>query len=62
MLQLTDANLHTFFCMLVNHDEAAREFANTAGAKDAVKMAQERGWTVVSMKQDWRTVFASEEQ
>lgn len=58
MLQLTDANPHASFCMLVSHDDAAREFAYTAGAEDAVKMAQERGWVVVSVKQDWRNVFA----
>ena len=58
MLQLTDANSHASLCMLVNHDDAAREFAYTAGAEDALKIAQDRGWVVVSVKQDWGNVFA----
>jgi len=43
--------------LLVNHDDAAREFGYTAGAENALKMAQDHGWVVVSMKQDWRSVF-----
>lgn len=43
--------------LLVHHDDAEREFAYTAGAEDAVRRAAEQGWTVVSMKDDWRTVF-----
>lgn len=43
--------------LLVNHDDADREFAYTAGAEDAVRRAREQGWTLVSMKDDWRTVF-----
>jgi phosphoserine phosphatase len=44
--------------LLVNHDDAARETNYTAGAEKAVKLAKEQGWTVVSMKQDWKQVFA----
>jgi phosphoserine phosphatase len=58
MLQLTDSNSHASLCMLVNHDDGDREFEYTAGAKDALKMAQDRGWTVISVKQDWDNVFA----
>src|SRR5271167_1028648 len=46
------------FSLLVNHDDAEREFAYTALAEDAMAEAARRGWTVVSMKDDWRTVFA----
>jgi phosphoserine phosphatase len=58
MLRLAEANQHTSLCMLVNHDDAEREFDYTAGAEDALKMAEDRVWTVVSVKQDWRKVFA----
>lgn len=58
MLRLTDANLRASLCMLVNHDDASREFDYTAGAEDALKIAQDRGWVVVSVKNDWRKVFA----
>src|SRR6478672_9727712 len=46
------------FAMLVNHDDADREFAYAKGAEKSLAAAAERGWTVVSMKDDWATVFA----
>jgi len=45
--------------LLVLHDDADREFAYTTGAEDALDWAKTRGWTVVSMKEDWSAVFAS---
>lgn len=62
MLRLSDANFRTSLCMLVNHDDATREFDYTAGAEDALKIAQDRGWVVVSVKNDWRKVFAFQAQ
>ena len=47
--------------LLVLHDDPAREFAYTAGAKEALKQADREGWTVVSLKNDWATVFATDE-
>jgi hypothetical protein len=44
--------------LLVRHDDADREFALTAGAEDAVQRAQAAGWTTVSIRDDWATVFA----
>jgi phosphoserine phosphatase len=43
--------------MLVLHDDAEREFDYTTGAEQALSQAQTDGWTVVSMKNDWTTVF-----
>ncbi len=48
------------FSLLVNHDDEGREFAYTKGAEKSLSKAQELGWTVVSMKDDWSTVFAKE--
>lgn len=45
------------FAVLVNHDDEAREFAYTNGAKQSLTKAKELGWTVASMKNDWTTVF-----
>jgi phosphoserine phosphatase len=45
------------FSILVNHDDAEREFAYTALAENAMTEAAQRGWTVVSMKNDWSTIF-----
>jgi hypothetical protein len=33
-----------------------------AGIEKSIKLAKEQGWTVVSMKQDWRNVFAFQAQ
>ena len=44
--------------LLVLHDDADREFAYTAGAERALEHAKTYGWTVVSMKNDWTTVFS----
>jgi phosphoserine phosphatase len=43
--------------LLVLHDDADREFAYTSGAEKALSEADRRSWTVVSMKNDWATVF-----
>jgi phosphoserine phosphatase len=43
---------------LLLHDDAEREFDYTAGAEEALERAQAAGWTVISIKDDWATVFA----
>ena len=43
--------------LLVLHDDAEREFDYTAGAERALEHAATYGWTVVSIKNDWATVF-----
>jgi phosphoserine phosphatase len=45
--------------LLVLHDDSDREFAYTAGAEQALDQAGRDGWTVISIKNDWETVFAS---
>jgi phosphoglycolate phosphatase-like HAD superfamily hydrolase len=46
------------FRLLVHHDDATREFAYDTGTEHALEAAKAQGWTVVSMKNDWSTVFA----
>jgi phosphoserine phosphatase len=43
--------------LVVLHDDPEREVAYTAGAEDILDRAAREGWTVVSMKDDWTTVF-----
>ena len=43
--------------LLVLHDDAEREFDYVAGAERALERAAAGGWTVVSIKNDWETVF-----
>jgi phosphoserine phosphatase len=45
------------FAVLVNHDDEEREFAYTSGGEASLARAKALGWTVVSMKNDWITVF-----
>ena len=47
------------FGLLINHNDADREFAYTASAEASLAKAAERGWTVVSMKDDWNTVYGT---
>ncbi|MBI3227166.1 MAG: haloacid dehalogenase-like hydrolase [Mycolicibacterium cosmeticum] len=53
MLQYTNG-----FRLLINHDDAEREFDYTAGAEKALALAAEDGWTVASIRNDWATVFS----
>jgi hypothetical protein len=48
------------FGLLVKHDDGEREFDYVNGAERSLEKAAELGWTVVSMKDEWSTVFAKE--
>ncbi|HEV2927949.1 MAG TPA: HAD family hydrolase [Propionibacteriaceae bacterium] len=43
--------------LLVLHDDPEREFDYTTGAEQALQEARGNGWTVVSVRDDWATVF-----
>jgi phosphoserine phosphatase len=45
------------FALLVKHDDDEREYAYTGGAEKAFAEGDKRGWTIVSVKDDWKTVF-----
>jgi hypothetical protein len=47
------------FALLVAHDDEEREFAYTKGAEKSLAKAEQLGWTVVSIKKDWTTLFNS---
>jgi phosphoserine phosphatase len=66
MLQWTAAGSGARFCLCVHHDDAEREWAydreSHIGRLDqALDEAAAKGWTVVSMKNDWKRVFPFEE-
>jgi phosphoserine phosphatase len=44
--------------LLVLHDDAEREADYVKGAEQALERARADGWTVISVKDDWATVFA----
>jgi len=62
MLQWTAAGSDLRFMGLVHHTDARREWAYdrnvSLGRLDkALTEAEEKGWTVVNMKQDWKVIF-----
>jgi hypothetical protein len=63
MLQWAMAGTGARFALFVHHDDAAREFAYDRTDKlqqfdKGWDEALARGWTVVSMKNDWKRIFA----
>jgi phosphoserine phosphatase len=58
MLQYAGAPTTTGLRLLVLHDDHEREFGYTSGAERSLERARAQGWTVVSIKTDWSTVFA----
>jgi hypothetical protein len=57
MLQFTKHDDKPCLRLLVLHDDGEREFDYTSGAEQALEQAGNDGWTVVSIKNDWATVF-----
>lgn len=57
MLWLAQKSGHRSLSLLLHHDDAKREYAYDEGSKKTLQMAEERGWIVISMKDDWKTVF-----
>ena len=58
MLHFTQHRDRPSLRLLVLHDDGEREFAYTAGAEQALEQAARDAWTVVSVKDDWASVFA----
>ena len=44
--------------LLLLHDDGDREFDDRGGAEQALERADANDWTVISMRHDWRVVFA----
>jgi phosphoserine phosphatase len=57
MLHFSQHRAKPFLRLLILHDDAEREFAYTTGAEQALDQAAADGWTVVSVKNDWASVF-----
>jgi phosphoglycolate phosphatase-like HAD superfamily hydrolase len=66
MLEYAGAGQRAHLMMLVHHDDAAREYAYGPESKvgtfsDALMdEAKGRGWTIISMKNDWKRIFPFE--
>ena len=62
MLQWTDAGSGPRFCLIVHHTDAKREWAYHRQSligklSKALDEATAKGWTIVSMKDDWKIIF-----
>ncbi len=63
MLEWTQAGEGARLMMLVHHDDAEREWAYGPDSKigtfsdDLMSEAKKNGWTVISMKDDWATIY-----
>jgi phosphoserine phosphatase len=57
MLEFTHHDDKPVLRLLILHDDPEREFAYTSGAEQALERAEAAGWIVVSIKNDWLTVF-----
>jgi phosphoglycolate phosphatase-like HAD superfamily hydrolase len=67
MLQWTAAGPGARFALYVHHDDAAREYVYDredalARLNKGLDEAAAKGWTVVSMKNDWKTIFPVEKK
>ena len=65
MLQWTAAGNGARFCLYVHHTDAVREWAydrtSHIGKLDkGLDEATQRGWTVVDMKSDWKTIYPAQ--
>jgi phosphoserine phosphatase len=57
MLWLAQKSGYRSLSLLLRHDDAKREYAYSEGSEKTLQMAKERGWIVVSMRDDWKNVF-----
>lgn len=65
MLQYTDSNKYTSFQLYLHHTDAEREWAydrdSHIGKLDkGLDYAQQNGWTVIDMKNDWKRIYPFE--
>lgn len=50
------------FALIIKHDDNEREFDYTTGGDRALELAAKQGWTVVSIKNDWNSVYGQVER
>ncbi len=66
MMQWTAAGSGARFCLYVHHTDAQREWAYDRKSIDpfdkGLDEALAKGWTIASMKDDWKIIYASDPQ
>ena len=59
MMEFAESSDWPFLNLLLRHDDAEREYLYDIGAEKIQKNALERGWTIMSMKNDFKKIFTS---
>lgn len=57
MLRYSQGNKYPNYQLLINHDDAIREFAYDEKDGISMKWAKKYNWNVLSMKDDWKQIF-----
>ena len=58
MLRYSETSKYKSLQLVLHHDDAGREYAYEGpSARRVFPLAKERGWTVISMKNDWKEIF-----
>ncbi|PSL44753.1 haloacid dehalogenase-like hydrolase [Chitinophaga niastensis] len=57
MLRFSQGNKYPSLQLIVNHDDSAREFYYQETDNRSLGLARKYNWTIISMKDDWKTVF-----
>ncbi len=60
MMEYTAASGKPYLNLLVHHDDNKREYASEHSAEKALKIVKNRKWTIISIKNDFKTVFPLE--
>lgn len=60
MLRYSQGSKYPSLQLLVNHDDAEREYVYSENPDVSLAMAKQYNWNVISIKDDWKTVFATE--
>lgn len=58
MLEFVAHSARPSLSVFVNHDDNERDIAYTAGAEKLLEVAPKKGWVNISVKDDWKCVFA----
>jgi phosphoserine phosphatase len=61
MLQFAGGRLRPGLRLVLRHDDPLREFSYMAGSSHVLDTADSKGWTIVSMKDDWERIFPGEQ-
>lgn len=62
MLRYSQSRKGPSLQLLVNHNDASREFAYAEPDNASLNAAKLSGWTVISMKDDWKIIFPFEKK